>query len=99
MSPDFSGMNAVMGTPRPSLEEEWLVARRRLLRSSKFALFCALVAGAIAGAVSDGWQGGGEFAAALILLTLIPIGIVYAIAYDRISPGGRRRRDGGARGR
>jgi hypothetical protein len=76
-----------------SPEEEWVAARGRLLRSLRFALVCALVAGAIAGAVSGGLQGAVEFAAALALLTLIPVGIVYAMAYDRLSPEGRLGRD------
>jgi hypothetical protein len=82
----------------PSPEEEWVVARRRLLRSSRFALFCTLIAGALAGAVSGGLQGAIEFAAALTLLTLIPVGIVYAMAYDRIAPDGRLRRNRETRG-
>jgi hypothetical protein len=93
MNLDVSVMNEMMERPRPSPEEEWLLARRRVLRTSKLALFYALIAGAIAGAVSDGLQGAGEFAAAFILLTLIPIGVVYAMAYDRLSPNGRVRRD------
>jgi hypothetical protein len=99
MTFDVSGMNEMMERPGPSPEEEWLVARRRLLRSSKLVLFYALVAGSIAGAVSDGLQGAGEFAAALMLLALIPIGLVYAIAYDRLSPDGRLRRNPESRGR
>jgi hypothetical protein len=88
------------GRPRHSPGEQWLAARRRLRRSSKLALFCALIAGGIAGAAFGGLQGAVEFAAALMLLTLIPIGVVYGIAYDRLSPDGRLlRRDRQVRGR
>ena len=52
----------------------------------------AVIAGVIAGAVFGGLRGAGELAAALMLLTLIPIAVVYAIAYDRLSPDGRLRR-------
>jgi hypothetical protein len=99
MTPDGKAENEMTGRPGHSHEEEWLVARQRLLRSSKLALFYALIAGGIAGGAFGGLQGAGELAAALMLLTLIPIGVVYAIAYDRLSPDGRLRRDREVRGR
>lgn len=83
----LAGATAAPGCGQPSLAV--------ISRSVLAAFFIT----AAAGAVSDGLQGAVEFAAALTLVTLIPIGIVYTMAHDRLSPEGGIRRNREVSGR